>query len=402
MYKVLYANSNYPDRFNLWAPWNRLANAALARSGAIEPEIIAPRPYTLPFRFFPQHQLWKLPMTEASSEGLVHYPRFPYLVPKRYFYGVSFDLYRHFVGRYVQGHIGKKDVVHAHHVPLDGYGMIGTCQRWNVPLVVDAHGDALFTARVHDPFVGKKVTETLRFSSRVICISRNIYRMAQRFEVDEEKLAYVPLGIDLDLYRPGDRGAAKQAAGLDGKIVVLFVGQLVEGKGARYLLKAMASIDRGLLSRITLVIVGGGPDRSMLQRMSQELGLGGHVRFEGRMPPAEVLKWYRAADMFVLPSLSEGRPTVINEAMACGCAIVASDISGIPEQVTDGYNGYLVPPGDTAALAEKIARLAESEAEIARMGRNSRQKLRDEGVTWEKYAARVTEIYGQAVNNSGR
>jgi teichuronic acid biosynthesis glycosyltransferase TuaC len=401
MYKVLYANANYPDRFNLWAPWNRLANTALARSGAIEPEIIAPRPYTLPFRFFPQHQLWKLPVTEASSEGLVHYPRFPYLVPKKYFYGVSFDLYRHFVGRYVQGHIGKKDVVHAHHVPLDGYGMIGTCQRWNVPLVADAHGDALFTGLVHDPFVGKKVTETLRFSSRVICISRNIYRMAQQFGVDEEKLAYVPLGIDLDLYRPGDRGAAKQAAGLDGKIVVLFVGQLVEGKGVRYLLKAISSIDRGLLSRMTLVIVGDGPDHSVLQRMSRELGLGGHVRFEGRMPPTEVLKWYRAADIFVLPSLSEGRPTVINEAMACGCAIVASDISGIPEQVTDGYNGYLVPPGDPAALAEKIARLAESEAEIARMGRNSRQKLQDEGVTWEKYAARVTEIYGQAVNNNG-
>ena len=106
---------------------------------------------------------------------------------------------------------------------------------------------------------------------------------------------------------------------------------------------------------------------------------------------------YAVADIFVLPSLSEGRPTVINEAMACGCAIVASDISGIPEQVTDGYNGFLVPPRDPAALSEKIACLAESESEIARMGRNSRQKLLDEGVTWERYADRVTGVYRQAL-----
>jgi glycosyltransferase involved in cell wall biosynthesis len=401
MFKVLYANTNYPDRYNLWAPWNRLANLALARSGSVDPEILVPRPYTLPIKGFPQHRLWGLPRQEEGSEGPIHYPRFPYLLPKRYTYATSFDLYRHFVGRYVSDRIGKKDLVHAHHVPLDGYGMIGTCLRWDVPLVVDVHGDALFTGLARDRLIGKKVAQTLKFSSKVICVSRNLCRLARDFGLAEEKLEYVPLGIDLNMYKPGDRLAAKKAAGLAGKTVVLYVGQLTEGKGVGYLLEAFGRMDAGLLSKLQLVIVGDGPERGRLETLSVRLGLGRHVRFAGRLAPGDVRVWYAAADIFVLPSLSEGRPTVINEAMACGCAIVATAISGIPEQVTDGYNGFLVPPRDPAALAEKIGRLAGDEEETARLGRNSRQKLLDEDLTWERYAARMAGVYRQVLASGG-
>ncbi len=80
--------------------------------------------------------------------------------------------------------------------------------------------------------------------------------------------------------------------------------------------------------------------------------------------------------------------------MAGGCAIVASDVSGIPEQVTDGYNGFLVPPADPAALAEKIA-CSRTRARSPVMGRNSRQKIVDEKLTWEGYADRVAGIYAR-------
>jgi teichuronic acid biosynthesis glycosyltransferase TuaC len=239
------------------------------------------------------------------------------------------------------------------------------------------------------------MVKTLDYASKIICISRNIRRLAKSFGLAEEKLEYVPLGIDLDLYRPGDRPAAREAAGLAGKTVVLYVGQLTEGKGVSYLLKALGSLDRRVLSKLQLIVVGDGPERRRLETLSSGLGLDRNVRFAGRLAPREVLKWYAVADIFVLPSLSEGRPTVINEAMATGCAIVATDISGIPEQVTDGYNGFLVPPRDPAALAEKIACLAEDEEEVARMGRNSRKKLLAEDLTWERYADRVTGIYRQ-------
>jgi teichuronic acid biosynthesis glycosyltransferase TuaC len=81
--------------------------------------------------------------------------------------------------------------------------------------------------------------------------------------------------------------------------------------------------------------------------------------------------------------------------MASECAVIASDVSGIPEQVTDGHNGFLVPPADPVALSRKIAYLLENENTISVMGRNSRKKIIDEQITWEGYADRMVRIYSQ-------
>ena len=393
MMKVLFANTHYPDRYNLWAPWNKLANLAIARTRAVEPEIVVPRPYSLPFRFFPQHDLCRLPIREESPEGLIHYPRFLYVIPKRYFYGASFDLYRHFVGRYVDRHIGRKDLVHAHHVFLDGYGMIDTCRRWKVPLVVDVHGDGVFTHMVHDRLVGRKMAETLRYADKVVCISQNLCRLAKEFGLDEGRIAYVPLGIEVGEHRPEAQERVKRARGLADKVLLLYVGQLIERKGVSYLLKAVALVDTPLQHRCHLAIVGDGPERMRLEALADKLGVRDRVTFAGKVPHDELLDWYAAADAFVLPSLSEGRPTVINEAMASECAVIASDVSGVPEQVTDGHNGFLVPPADPVAIAQKIAYLIENEAEMAAMGQRGRQKVVDEGLTWDAYADRMVRVY---------
>jgi teichuronic acid biosynthesis glycosyltransferase TuaC len=395
MIKVLFANTHYPDRYNLWAPWNKLANIAVSRSRAIEPEVVVPRPYSLPLKFFPQHELCDLPATERSVEGLIHYPRFLYLLPKKYFYGASFDLYSHFVGKYVRSHIGRKDLVHAHHVFLDGYGMIDTCKKWKAPLIVDVHGDTVFTQMVRDPLIGKKMTETLHYASKVVCISRNLCQLAKSFGIDEDRIEYVPLGIDVGQHRPEEQVRIKSERGLQDKIVILYVGQLIERKGVRHLLKALALVDPALLRKCKVTIVGNGPERGRLEWLASKLGLDEYVTFTGKVSDDDLLDWYAAADIFVLPSLSEGRPTVINEAMASECAVIASDVSGIPEQVTDGRNGFLVPPADPVALAQKIAYLLENENAIGVMGRNGRDKIIEEKITWEGYAERMVRIYGR-------
>ena len=263
-----------------------------------------------------------------------------------------------------------------------------------MPLVVDVHGDSIFTEMVHDRLIGRKMVETLNFSSKIVCISRNLYDMAKSFGLDESKLEYVPLGVDIEEFRPGDREELKKGFGLPGRIVILYVGQLIERKGVGYLIQALALVDRPLLRRCKVVIAGQGPEREKLERLSRELEVSEYVSFVGKVSQADLRRWYAAADIFVLPSLSEGRPTVINEAMASECAIVASDVSGIPEQVDDGRNGFLVPPADPAALAEKIRYLIENESETTVMGRNSRKKIVDEKLTWEGYADRVVKIYG--------
>src|SRR5207248_616882 len=114
-----------------------------------------------------------------------------------------------------------------------------------------------------------------------------------------------------------------------------------------------------------LSLVGDGPLRSRLEAERAARGLAETVSFAGAVAHDRLQPWYRAADRFVLPSLSEGVPNVLREALACGTPFVASRVGGIPELAADGAS-LLVPPGDAAALAEALARaLAEEEGKTA-------------------------------------
>jgi glycosyltransferase involved in cell wall biosynthesis len=104
-----------------------------------------------------------------------------------------------------------------------------------------------------------------------------------------------------------------------------------------------------------------------------DLGLERHVRLCGNVPSAEVARRLRASDALLLPSLNEGLPTVLLEAMACGVPVVATDCGGVSEAFTDGVEGFLVPPRDAKALAEALARLWRDPELRARMGEAGRR-----------------------------
>jgi glycosyltransferase involved in cell wall biosynthesis len=118
-----------------------------------------------------------------------------------------------------------------------------------------------------------------------------------------------------------------------------------------------------------------------------------HVIFLGSLDALNLVKWYSIADIFVLPSLAEGRPTVIYEAMSCELPIVATYVGGISEQVENGYNGLIIKPMDSNTLADSIIYLIENEDLRKNMGRNSRKRIIEQGWTWENHAKKVVEIY---------
>ena len=140
--------------------------------------------------------------------------------------------------------------------------------------------------------------------------------------------------------------------------LVLHVGRLVEKKGTALLIDAIARTDG------RLAIVGDGPLRGRLER--QVAGLGARVRFLGNLPPQAVAEWMARASLFAAPSItaadgdSEGLPTVVAEAAAAGLPAIVSNHSGLPEAVIDGETGFIVPEGDTAALAARIDALLSS------------------------------------------
>jgi len=139
--------------------------------------------------------------------------------------------------------------------------------------------------------------------------------------------------------------------------VLVSIGRLSPEKGQRYLVAAMAEIARQSRQPVRLVLVGDGPDRPALEKLAASFGLVDQVKFVGHR--ADIWPYHWIADVFVLPSLSEGSPLALLESMAAAKPIVATRVGGVPEAVQDGESALLVPAGEPLALAQAILAVLE-------------------------------------------
>jgi glycosyltransferase involved in cell wall biosynthesis len=192
--------------------------------------------------------------------------------------------------------------------------------------------------------------------------------------LDEEKwqkVHMVRVGVDLSKYP-----AAVQPPP-DGSLQILCVGRLIALKGQSLLIQAALELDQqGIGVRVTFV--GDGPRRAALTRQAKKLGLADRVEFLGAVGQDELPRLYAAAHVFCLPSLAEGLPVVLMEAMATERPVVTSAIMGIGELVTDQINGRLVPPGSLPDLVDALAALAADPSARKRMGQAGRRKVVEE------------------------
>jgi glycosyltransferase involved in cell wall biosynthesis len=158
---------------------------------------------------------------------------------------------------------------------------------------------------------------------------------------------------------------------------VLFVGAYGEGKGVLDLLQALAAV-RARAVDATLLIAGKpryAGDDVLVRQSVVELGLGAAVDFAGVLPPERLRGEYLSADVLCLPSLSEGLPMAVLEAMACGLPVLATRVGGVPDVVVDGETGVLVEPGDVRGIERGLAELAADPIRRARMGEEARRRV---------------------------
>jgi glycosyltransferase involved in cell wall biosynthesis len=177
------------------------------------------------------------------------------------------------------------------------------------------------------------------------------------------------------------------------EILILSVGRLSREKGHMDLLSAAASLSGGLRPQVRILLAGGGPELAALQQ--QAAGTGINVTFLGHVADPWLL--YHAADFFVLSSHTEGSPLVMFEAMAAGLPILATAVGGIPEVLTNEDSALLVSPGDTAALAKGMERLAGNELLRHTLGRTARQVL--QRYSPEAYANKLWGVYRAALSD---
>ena len=218
----------------------------------------------------------------------------------------------------------------------------------------------------------------------VVAISQSIVELLVEAGVDARRIRLIYSGIDVTRFNSGARRIAAERIPVIGTVAVL-----QERKGHRFLLEAVAQL-KALGISLRCLLAGEGAERKSLEEMGRLLGLGQEVSFLGFV--ADTPAFLAGIDIFVLPSLHEGLGVAALEAMAAGKAVVASRVGGLAEVIADGETGLLVPPGDSRALGEAIAKLIADPSLARAMGRRAAAHVR-EHFTVEKMAAQNETYY---------
>jgi len=291
------------------------------------------------------------------------------------------------------------DIIHAHYW-LSGAAGLALRDKWGAPLVQMFHTlGRLKNTVAQSP---DEVEPELRIAeeSRIVAsadriVAANVVERAHlvwHYKADAERVEVIPCGVDTEMFRPLSRATAKEMLELGPEPMLLYVGRLQPIKGLETLLEAMTRLDGA-----TLLIVGGDQDEPenshgvALREQVAALQLERRVRFLGAQPQRLLRLFYAAADATVMPSYYESFGMVALEAMACGCPVVASSVGGLTTTIQDGVTGHLVPEGNPAALAERLAALLADDEARARLGREAARWA--EAHRWPCVAESVCRLY---------
>ena len=276
------------------------------------------------------------------------------------------------------------DVLHAYFLTQAGFVATYAGKYLGIPSVVSIRGNDIERA-AFDPSRFSHTMYALQNASAVTANAAELAKKAQAF-VDRE-IHLIPNGIDTELFKPMERNEAlAEALGLGGKRkeeraesgewrVVGFVGELREKKGLKTLLNAYAQVSKKQAA--TLLIVGEvrqGDDRNLLEEF-QSANPQLPITITGHIPHKDLPSYYSLMDVFVHPSLRDGMPNAVLEAMACGKTVIATPVGGVKEVLRDGVNGLLVKVNDAEGLAEKIAEALSQPDKRNQLGRSAREAI---------------------------
>jgi glycosyltransferase involved in cell wall biosynthesis len=256
------------------------------------------------------------------------------------------------------------------------------------PLLAVNHGTVSVQPQ-YNPFLRRILGTLEKFAysnaDHVVSLAENVRdNFREYFGYLPEKWKVIPMGLNFNEIEKASGEGIIEEFHLKDKIVVAFVGRLLEVKGCRYLIESLRGIDQDF----ALLIVGSGPEEKELKNLVKEKGLEDKVVFTGFRE--DVLDILAATDIYVLPSISEGLSISLLEAKASGCASIVTDI-GLP--VEDGKTALVVPPGDPDTLRNALERLLRNKGLREELSRNSKEDAKK--YSWEKAVEEYSKIFNE-------
>jgi D-inositol-3-phosphate glycosyltransferase len=297
------------------------------------------------------------------------------------------------------------DVVHAHYW-MSGLAGAQLKTAWGRPLVVMFHTLGLVKNRIEA--LGPLESERrIRGERQVIAAADMVVAATPAeqadlqwlYEVRSPNITIIPPGVDLELFQPMDQATARAQIGADpGQPLVLYVGRIEVLKGIDTLIRALPRLPAA--RRPHVHIIGGetnladqtlDSEMARLRALAAELDVAEWVEFLGRREQEQLVAYYAAADLVVVPSYSESFGMVALEAMACARPVIASRVGGLAYVVQDGVSGFHVQEGDPAELAERLQQLLEDDELRSALGRGGRRLAA--GYSWAQVAEKIEELY---------
>ena len=309
---------------------------------------------------------------------------------------------------------GFYDLIHSHYWLSGQVGWIAQ-ERWGVPLVHTMHTMArvknLTLAQGDSP---EPAIREIGEEQVVIAADRLVANthaeakeLIELYHADPNRVRVVHPGVDLDVFVPGNQNSARSDLGVaDDAIVLLFVGRIQPLKAPDVLIEAAAEIlkrNPELRSRLVVAICGG-PSGSGLERpdalvtLANQLGISEVIRFVPPTSRAELVKWFQAASVCVVPSYSESFGLVAIEAQACGTPVIAARVGGLPTAVRDGISGVLVDGHEPSVWANQIINVVTNAELRAKLSAGAIAHASHFG--WEDTTDKLISVYNEAVKSS--
>ncbi len=352
----LFPNKSEPTR----GVYNKQLVAELA--GLCDLKVIAPLPWVPRGAIFLKSIAHRdIPEKETIDGIEVFHPQY-FMIPKfgRVMYGFYFFLSLYGKIKEVRSDF-KFDLIFAPWVFPDGVGSFFIARMLKVPIIIEALGSDI---NIFTRFILRRkiISYVLQRSAKVIAVSNELKNVIIKIGVPAKNVEVVTNGVNTNLFCKMDKTLARERLNLTQDVkIILFVGNLVPVKGIEYLMDSY-NIVAADNKNIRLVIIGDGFLKSLLLKKVSDFKLEKKMVFCGKMPHEDIPMWMNGCDVLCLPSLDEGYPNVILEAMACGIPIVATRVGGIPEMVNLYESAELVDPKDInqlSAALEKAIRKVE-------------------------------------------
>ncbi len=282
----------------------------------------------------------------------------------------------------------RYDIIHAHsHLYFSTNLCAIARQMSSSPLVITNHGLNSQTAPkwFQDIYTATGARLTFALADKIICYTETEKKELVDLGIKSRKIEVIHNGINTDLFVPAKPCYDEKR--------LLWIGRYAKGKGVDYLVDAFRIL-RGKFPDISLTMVGRGSDKHRIVQKIHDLGLDGNIIMKDFVPNSEIVDLYQSSSVFVLPSLEEGVPRTILEAMSCGIPVVCSRLPHLVDIIKGG--GFLTPEKDSQALADRVLEVLSDPVLAEKLGGNGRKKV-VENFSWKDTVEETVRLYEELI-----